>query len=66
MYKLNIFHQNLGWVSFGIYKTKHEAEKVVFDIKRFGHGFYTDYSITETNYLKYIWEIIKNNIDNRF
>ena len=26
MYKLNIFHQNLGWISFGIYKTKDQAE----------------------------------------
>jgi hypothetical protein len=61
-----MFHSQLGWVSFGLHKTVEQAEMTAFNVKRFGNGFYKSVEIIETSRIKYIWEIIKMNIDNRF
>jgi len=66
MYKLSMFHSTTGWVSFGLHKTVKQANVTAGNVIRFGNGWYTDKKIEPTTHVKYVWDIIKKLIDNRF
>ena len=66
MYKLRMFHSTIGWVSFGLFKTVDKANLTASNVVRFGNGYYTDVKIEPITRRKYIWDIIKMNLDNRF
>ena len=66
MYKMRIFHSQIGWVHTGLYKTIDEAELSASNLKRFGSSFYHEVEIIETTRIKYLFDILKIKIDNLF